>query len=100
MPVIVGERQQRIDEKARIFRTGLHALAGNFAVNLEGFEVVLGDAITIRVHIGKSPARAGMTLFSRVAIRLDSIFLLAILIGFEAELEKIERARFLGKRLN
>ncbi|MNT55414.1 hypothetical protein D3C72_1926470 [compost metagenome] len=96
MTVIIGERKQRIDEEAGIFRTRLDALIGDFAVDLESFEVVLGDAVAIGIHIGQRPARAGMTLFSRVAIGLDGFTLVTVLVGFEAELEQVEGAGFLG----
>ncbi len=88
--------KQRVDEEAGIFGTGLDALLGNFAVDLEGFEIVLSDAIAIGIHVGERPARTGMALFGGVFIGFDRLFLLPVLVGLEAELEEIERPGFLG----
>ena len=56
----------------------------------------LYDAVAGLVHIGKRPARAGMALLGGVAIGLDGLFLLALLVGIEAELEEVEGAGFLA----
>lgn len=90
--IVAGQRDQRIDEIAGILGTGLDALLGNLAVNLEGFQIVFGDAITIGIHIGQRPAGARMALFSGIAIRFDGLVLAAVLVGGETELEESERA--------
>ncbi len=90
LTIITGERQKRIDEEAGVFRAGLDALVGDLGIDLEGFEVVLDDAVTGGIHVCERPARSGMAFFGSVAIGFDGLLLLAFLVGVEAELEEVE----------
>ncbi|MCY1513973.1 hypothetical protein D9M68_484980 [compost metagenome] len=93
--VVAGKRDQRVDEIAGILRTRLHTLLGDLAVDLEGLEVVFGDTVAIGIHVGQSPAGAGMPLLRSVFVGLDGLVLAAVLVSGETELEEREGTGFL-----
>ena len=97
---VSAERHQRVGDVALLGAARLDVLLRDLVEELERLVVVARDAVAFRIHAGELPGGAELAVLRRIAIGLDSLILVAVLVGGKAEAEHRPRAGvLLGRRL-